>query len=295
MISQITIPSLDQALAEMGAAGLRLDAMGSCEASAGNISVALAGGSADGLDGGLDGGLAGCLAGQVERLFPNSEPYELPVAAEALAGWTVLVTGSGSRLRDIAAKPGATVGAVTVGPDGCGALLRTAPDRGFATPTSEFNSHLAVHVEQVAARGLTWHAVVHAQPPHLVALSHRPDLADSADPAAFWRRIVRWEPETIVQLPEGVALLPFMVPGSEALGQASVEAMRTYRVVVWAKHGLLVRSEAGPLKAVDLIEYVETGAMYDQVNTACGSPSQGLTDAEIRQVADAFGVTAGLF
>jgi rhamnulose-1-phosphate aldolase len=305
-------------LAQMGAAGLRLDAIDACEAGAGNISVAAPG------------------FAELDQVFPTSEPYPLPVAVPALAGWVVLVTGSGCRLRDVAAAPAANVAAVEVGEDGLTGVLRSGPGRAFATPTSEFNSHLAVHQDWAARLGAratasaagagasagdagdagsagsagsaadgasagpgpaaaaegALHAVVHAQPPHLVALTHRTDLGDSAD---FSRRILRWEPETVVQLPEGVAVLPFMVPGSKTLADASVAALRAHRVVLWSKHGLMVRSEAGPLKAVDLIEYAETGAMYDQANTACGSPSEGLTPAELRAVIEAFNVQTTLF
>ncbi|MDR2566481.1 MAG: class II aldolase/adducin family protein [Bifidobacteriaceae bacterium] len=282
------VAELASTVAEMGAAGSRLDAIHACEAGAGNISVA-----APAFDG-------------LEELFPDSEAYELPMAAPALAGWTVLVTGSGCRLREIGGAPTANLAAVVIGADGCQAALRSGPGRAFTRPTSEFNSHLAIHQDQVArgkypaepgdARAggdrAALHAVVHAQPPHLVALTHRPDLGSSA---AFSRRILRWEPETVVQLPEGVAVLPFMVPGSDKLAAASVRALRAHRVVLWSKHGLIVRSENGPLKAVDLIEYAETGAMYDQANTACGSPSNGLTTAELRAVIKAFNVRTTLF
>jgi rhamnulose-1-phosphate aldolase len=57
----------------------------------------------------------------------------------------------------------------------------------------------------------------------------------------------------------------------------------------------MVRSARGPLGAVDLVEYAETGAMYDVVNTQAGSPATGLSDAELRQVITAFGVTTTLY
>jgi rhamnulose-1-phosphate aldolase len=179
----LTVPD---ALAQMGRAGARLDAIHACEAGAGNISVALR--RADGL----------------ETVFGQAEPFTLPAPAPALAGWTVLVTGSGCRLRDVADDPAGTVGAVVVGPDGASATLHWAVGRTWARPTSEFNSHLAVHNDQAGRRALDQHAVVHAQPPYLVLLSHVDALRDSD---VFNRRIMRWEPETIVQLPDGLAVL----------------------------------------------------------------------------------------
>ncbi|MDR2374369.1 MAG: class II aldolase/adducin family protein [Bifidobacteriaceae bacterium] len=271
----MAITKVAEALAEMGRAGARLDRIDACEAGAGNISVALR--HAPGL----------------AEAFPEAEPFDLPVRAASLAGWAVLVTGSGCRLRDIGHDPLAAVGAVEVGPDGRTGTLRHAPGRAWAAPTSEFNSHLAVHDDQVGRRpGLGRHAVVHAQPPYLVALSHIGALA--GDSAGLTRRVIRWEPETIVQLPDGLAALVFMVPGSSALQEASVAALRGCRIAVWAKHGVMVRSDAGPLGAVDLVEYAETGARYEYLNMAAGSPSEGLTDAELRAVAEAFGVETTL-
>ncbi|MDR3107682.1 MAG: class II aldolase/adducin family protein, partial [Bifidobacteriaceae bacterium] len=232
--------SITDALAEMGRAGTRLDQIHACEAGAGNISLALR--SAPGL----------------ESLFPARESYPLPVAVPELAGWTVLVTASGQRLRDVAGGATATVAAVEIGSDGLTGTLRSGLDRDWSTPTSEFNSHLAVHADQVSGRpSLERHSVVHAQPPYLVSLSH---VEAYRETAVFNRRILRWEPETIVQLPDGLAVLEFMVPGSKRLQEASVIALRDHRLAVWSKHGLLGRSDAGPENVVDLIEYAETGA-----------------------------------
>ena len=264
----MTIP-LNSLVDELGRAGRRLDQLQACEAGAGNMSVALA----DPLD---------------LSAFPAAESYELPVAVPALAGWTVLVTGSGTRLRDVAASPWACLAAVVIGADGTSGLLHSAPERTYARPTSEFNSHLAVHADQVARRPeLRRHTVIHAQPPYLVALSHIPELVDTA---AFSRAIIRWEPETIVQLPDGVGVLPFAVPGSDQLRAGSVALLRAHRIVLWCKHGVLVRSEGGPLAAVDLVEYAETGARYEHLNRAAGSPGVGLTAEELAAVADAFGI-----
>lgn len=265
---------ITEALAQMGEAGARLDEIQSCEAGAGNISFALR--ECCGLD----------------EAFPNQEAYTLPAAVASLAGWTVLVTGSGRRLRDIGRDPGAAVAAVTVGADGSSGTLRFADTRAWKAPSSEFNSHLAVHSDQVSRNpGLTRHVVVHAQPIHLVALSHVDAFRDSR---VFTKRIIRWEPETIVQLPDGLEVLDFMVPGSDTLQQGSVAGLRDHRIVVWSKHGVMVRHDTSPLGAVDLIEYAETGARYDHLNTIAGNPSEGLSDSELRAVVAAFNVQTTL-
>ncbi|WP_167203048.1 class II aldolase/adducin family protein [Actinomyces respiraculi] len=269
--------SLDEVLTQMGAAGRRLDHMGAVEAGAGNISVSIAKGAEE-------LGLAG--------RFPQAHPgTELPLPAPALAGRTVLVTGSGCRLRDVAKSPEANVSAFVVDEGGLTGTWYTHPAKAYARPTSEFNSHLAVHNDQVAMRGVDFQAVIHAQPPYLVQLSHIKELRSTT---AFNRRILRWEPETIVQLPQGIEVLDFMVPGGQELMENNVRALRDHVIVLWSKHGIMVRSDVSPLAAVDKAEYAETGAMYEVRNIQSGGLGEGVTDDELRAVITAFGVETDL-
>lgn len=266
--------TLNEVIDSIGAAGRRLNDIDAVEAGAGNISAAF--------NWDVD----------VEEIFPSHRAIELPWAVPALAGYTVLVTGSGCRLRQLAENPKANLGAVVVHEGGLTGTLHFKKKGNFDRPTSEFNSHLAVHQDQIGSRGIPFHAVIHAQPPHLTLLSH---LEDYQDTVALNRRILRWEPETIVQLREGVGYLPFMIPGSQELMAANVAGLRDHQIVLWAKHGVMARSDTSPLRACDRIEYAETGAMYEYMNLCSGGRAQGLTDEELSRVVRAFNVETTLF
>src|SRR5687768_10612463 len=153
-------PDLDEFLATIGAAGQRLGGIDASEGAAGNISMVIG------------------WPLEVRRRFPLSEPFQLPLPVPALAGHLVIVTGSGRRLRDIHPDPAANLAAVLFDSDGRTGRLQTSPRRLFERPTSEFNSHLAVHNDQVARTGTNFHALIHAQPPHLTHLSHIPAYRD---------------------------------------------------------------------------------------------------------------------
>lgn len=84
------------------------------------------------------------------------------------------------------------------------------------------------------------------------------------------------------------------MPGSRELMENNVRALREHIIVLWSKHGIMVRSDASPLEAVDKIEYLETGAMYECRNRLDGR-GEGLTDAELRRVIEAFGVRTALW
>lgn len=266
--------TLEEVLDSIGSAGRRLNDIDSVEAGAGNISA--------------------CFNWTVDLddFFNTTREIDLPYEAPSLAGYTVLVTGSGCRLRQLARNTRNNLGAVVVHDGGRTGTLHYRKKGNFDRPTSEFNSHLAVHEDQVRERGIPFHAVIHAQPPHLTLLSHIPDYQSTE---LLNRAILRWEPETIVQLREGVGYLPFMIPGSDELMAANVANLRKHQIVLWAKHGVMARSDTSPLKACDRIEYAETGALYEYLNLCAGGRAEGLSEEELGRVVRAFNVDTTLF
>jgi rhamnulose-1-phosphate aldolase len=266
-------PDLAELIASIGEAGVRLASINATEGGAGNISLYLGWNM------------------EVRRRFPVSEPITLPQPAPALAGGLVIVTGSGRRLRDIHANPDANLAVVAIDAGGETGRLYTSPRRLFQRVTTEFNSHLAVHQEQVARTGTNFHALIHAQPPHLVYLSHIPAYRDQA---FLNRQLMRWEPETIMNLPQGIGVLPYCLPSSPAMMEANVAGLREHNVVLWSKHGVMARSDLSATRAADRIEYAETAALYETMDLAHGRQAEGLTQEELREIVRAFGVQTTL-
>jgi rhamnulose-1-phosphate aldolase len=274
MTIEAPYPGLDEILEVFGLAGTRLSDIDASEGAAGNISV--------------------YLGWQIDprRKFPLEQQISLPQAVPELVGKSFVVTGSGRRLRDIIRDPGANLGIVQVEPGGQTGILYTSPRCLFERLTSEFNSHLAVHYDQVQRSGTNFHAVIHAQPPYLTYLSHIPRYRDAG---YLNQHLLRWQPELIVQLPEGVGFVPFLVPGSAALMDATLAALRIYRVILWAKHGVMARSDLSVTRASDRIEYAEAAARYEYLNLANGELGEGLTPEEVRAICQAFGVQQQIF
>jgi rhamnulose-1-phosphate aldolase len=266
-------PDMEELLDSIGDAGVRMSALAATAGAAGNLSL--------------------CVGWplDVRRRFPLAEPYTLPQPAPELAGKLILVTGSGRRLRDLQADPEANLAAVVVGADGSSGQLFTSQRRLFERITSEFNSHLAVHADQVGGTGAIFQALIHAQPPHLVYLSHLPAYREQR---VVNERLFRWEAETIVHLPEGVGVVPFLLPGSVALMRATVTSLRAHRLALWRKHGVMARSDFSVTRAADLIEYIEAAARYEYMDVVTGGKGEGLTRDELRAVVDAFHVQTTL-
>jgi rhamnulose-1-phosphate aldolase len=274
MTIEAPYPELDEVLTLIGEAGRRLSEIEATEGAAGNISVYLG------------------WAVDPRRRFPIEETIELPEAAPELAGKAFLITGSGRRLREIIEAPAANLGFVVVEAGGVMGTLYTAPGRLFARLTSEWNSHLAVHRDYIARSGTNFHAIVHAQPLHLTYLSHVPRYQDTG---VLSRQLLRWQPESIVNLPQGIGFIPFALPGSPDLMAATVEGLRRHRIVVWAKHGVMARSDISVKRAGDRIEYAETGARYEYMNLVNGEQGTGLTAEEIRAICQAFDIKQAIF
>jgi rhamnulose-1-phosphate aldolase len=267
-------PELDELLFLIGEAGRRLSEIEASEGAAGNISVYMG------------------WPVEPRRKFPNIEEISLPDPLPELANASFLVSGSGRRLREIIVDPGANLGFVTIDPGGKTAKLYSSGRRLFAKVTSEFNSHLAVHRDQIIRTGTNFHAVIHAQPLHLTYLSH---IERYRNEQYLNRHILRWQPETIVNLPEGLGLLPFILPGSPELMAGTVEKLRQHRVVVWSKHGVMSRSDNSVKRAGDRIEYAETGARYECLNLENGEIGEGLTGENIRAICKAFNIQQNIF
>jgi rhamnulose-1-phosphate aldolase len=267
-------PELDDLLQMMGQAGKHMSDIEACEGAAGNISI--------------------CLRWpmKLQTRFPVVSEIVLPQPVPELVGATFLVSGSGRRLREISDDPTANIACIVVNEGGKTGTLYAAKSRHFERVTSEFNSHLAVHYDQMIATGTNFHALIHAQPVHITYLSHIPGYQDET---YLNTHLLRWQPETIVNLPEGIGVIPFMVPGSPQLSQANVESLRSHRVVIWAKHGLMARSDISVKRAADRVEYAETAARYEVLNLTTREAGEGLGVKEIRAICRAFDIKQNFF
>lgn len=265
---------LNSLLSQLGGVGKRLSAIGAAEGAAGNLSICFR----EPLD--------------VTVLFPKMQIVELPVPAPDLSGSTLIVTGSGRRLRDILDAPTANLACIIVEAGGRTGKMFTSPDCQFKRVTSEFNSHLAVHHDQMRSKEIKLHAVLHGQPVYLTFLSH---LANYQDEKYFNRHLLRWQPETVLNFPEGIGVLPYMLFGSAQLTLETMIALREHRIVIWSQHGVMARSDDSISHALDLIEYAETAAHYEFLNLISGDPSAGLTPEAIRAIAESVKVQQYIF
>ena len=174
-------------------------------------------------------------------------------SAPELEGKYFLVTGTGKYFKNVQYAPEVNLGIVRLRDQGRQAeLLWGYTDGGQFT--SEFPAHMMSHVARLKVNPEN-RVVMHCHPSNLLAMTYVHDL----DERLFTRTLWQMSTECIVVFPDGVNVLPWMLCGTNEIGEATAEKMRTARLVVWAQHGIY-----GAGKDLDetfgLIETAEKGA-----------------------------------
>ena len=153
-------------------------------------------------------------------------------AAPELDGKYFLVTGTGKYFKNVQYDPARNLGLVRITDNGRTAQLLWGYSDGGKF-TSEFPAHMMSHVARQKVNPAN-HVVMHCHPANLLAMTYVHDL----DSRAFTRTLWQMCTECIVVFPDGVNVLPWMLCGTNEIGVATAEQMKTARLVVWSQHGI---------------------------------------------------------
>jgi len=238
----------------------------------------------------LNGGNISCLLLEEEvsvylDLNHILRTIELDFPVAELAGNYFLVTGSGKYFRKIIECPEDCLALLRVTEDGRSVELLWGLSNG-GNPTSELASHFMSHIERLK-RDPDHRVIMHTHATNLIAMTFTHDL----DEVTFTRTLWQMCTECLVVFPEGVGILPWMVPGTSEIGRETAKKMNEFRLAIWPHHGIF-----GAGKSIDeafgLIETVEKAAkVYMLVNSHQGGIIQVIKDEELLDLAKAFNVS----
>jgi rhamnulose-1-phosphate aldolase len=204
--------------------------------------------------------------------------------ASELAGEYFLVTGSGKYFKNIKEAPEKNIGLIRVQENGKNIDLLWGLEDG-AVPTSELPSHLMSHIARLKVDD-KHRVVMHCHATYFLAMTFTHDLSERELTRTLWQMCT----ECLVVFPEGVSVIPWMVPGTNQIGEATAEKMADTRLIVWPFHGVY-----GTGRDLDetfgLIETAEKAAEVYTFVQAQGGVKQCITDQDLLDLADAFGVT----
>ena len=203
--------------------------------------------------------------------------------ATALIGKIFIVTGTGKYFKNVEGDPETNLGIIRIAEDGTTAeLLWGYQDGGKFT--SELPAHLMSHISRLTVDPEN-RVVMHCHPTNLLAMTY----VHSLDTKEFTHTLWQMSTECVVVFPDGVEVLPWMLCGTNEIGEATAEKMKSARSVVWALHGLYGAGKSLD-EAFGLVETVEKAATIYML-TAHLPRVNTITDEELKVLADHFHVT----
>lgn len=219
-----------------------------------------------------------------EYLNPSEVIREIPIGfdASALVGKIFIVTGTGKYFKNVDDDPETNLGIIRIAKDGKTAELLWGY-KGGGKFTSELPAHLMSHIARLSVDPEN-RVVMHCHPTHTLAMNYVHELDEKALTHTLWEMCT----ECIVVFPDGVGVLPWMLCGTNEIGEATAEKMKEFRLVVWGMHGIY-----GAGKTMDetfgLIETVEKAAQIYML-TAHLPRINTIKDEEMVTLAEFFGV-----
>ena len=219
----------------------------------------------------------------MRRMPAIAAPQPMPQRLLHLDGCWFYCKGTGRRMRDLARDPMANGSIIRILPS-CDAYEIVADQ--VVAPTSELPSHLAVH-DCLLAKGSPYRASLHTHPIELVALTHsRKWMEKDVATRMLWSMI----PETKAFCPKGLGMVPYMLPSSVELAEATIRTINEdYDVVMWEKHGVFA-VDCDIISAFDQVDVLNKAAQIYISARNMGFEPEGMSDAQMKELSAAFGL-----
>ena len=217
---------------------------------------------------------------EVRRLPALAGPFPIGKELPCLRGTYFYAKGTGKRMRDLARRPMEN-GAVIRIKDDCASYEIVADQ--VVMPTSELPSHLELQ-NYLLSTGSSYKATLHTHPIELVAMSH---IQRFLRPGEMTRVLWSMIPETLAFAPLGIGIVPYQLPGSLRLAEATLEQIKTHDVVLWEKHGTVAVGR-DIMDAFDQTDVLCKAANIYMCARAMGSEPDGMTEAAVREVQQVF-------
>ena len=210
----------------------------------------------------------------------EDDHVRLPIEVPHLAGMAILLTGSGTRAREIGENAVPHVGLYKIADDG----RHYGWIAGNQNPSMELPAHLAIHNALEAHRPED-KAILHTHPVSLISLCHVPGFETGQ---VISDTVLSLQSEARLILPEGVGFVPHALPGSLELGLKSAELVARHHLVMWQYHGVLAtgRTLAGGFDKLEVLE--KSARIYWQLRMA-GIEPNGISKDQIRHILKSFG------
>lgn len=218
---------------------------------------------------------------EIKSLPAISEVKQIGVTLPNLRGCYFYCKGTGKRMRDLARWPMENGSVIRI-LDDCASYVIIADNP--VLPTSELPSHLSLH-DYLIGSGTDYKASLHTHPIELVAMSHSPRFLNAKEiTRVLWSMI----PETLAFAPLALGIVPYEMPSSVKLADATLEQVKNnYDCVLWEKHGVVA---VGPdiMQAFDVVDVLNKSANIYMCAKNMGFEPEGMTNEAMKEIQDVF-------
>lgn len=217
---------------------------------------------------------------EIRQMKPISEVRTIGALMPNLKGCYFYCKGTNKRMRDLARWPMENGSVIRI-LDDCASYVIIADHP--VVPTSELPSHLGVHNDMIS-KGSPNKASVHTHPIELIAITHSPKfMKKDVATRMLWSMI----PETKAFCPRGLGIIPYELPSSLELGEATIKVLEDYDVVMWEKHGVFA-VDCDVMQAFDQIDVLNKSALIYIAAKSMGFEPDGMSDAQMQEMTIAF-------
>ncbi len=197
-----------------------------------------------------------------------------------LKGCYFYCKGTQKRMRDLARCPMENGSIIRI-LDDCASYVIIADQA--VMPTSELPAHLGVH-NYLIGKGSPYKASLHTHPIELVAMSHsKRFLEENVTTNILWSMI----PETKAFCPRGLGIIPYELPGSVRLADATLGKLDDYDVVLWEKHGVFA-VDVDIMAAFDQVDVLNKSALIYIAAKNMGFEPEGMTQEQMKEMSVVF-------
>lgn len=222
-----------------------------------------------------------------ENFNEKGEYKPIGTSVPKLANEYFIVTGSGKFFRNILTAPEDSICIIRLDEKGENYKILWGLVNG-GRPTSELPAHLMNHEAKLAAADGKHRVIYHAHPANIIALTFILPL----DEKIFTRELWEMATECPVVFPDGIGVVPWMVPGGRDIAVAASKLMEKYDAAVWAHHGLFCSGESFDV-TFGLMHTIEKAAeiLIKVMSVTGGAKRQTITPDNFRALAKDFNVT----
>ncbi|MEG0039201.1 rhamnulose-1-phosphate aldolase [Bacteroides sp.] len=217
---------------------------------------------------------------EIKQMAPISDVTPIGTTLPYLKGCYFYCKGTNMRMRDLARWPMENGSVIRI-LDDCASyvIIADAPVK----PTSELPSHLCMH-NYLLSKGSSYKASLHTHPIDLIAMTHhKPFLQKDVLTNLLWSMI----PETKAFCPRGLGIIPYALPSSMELAEATIQELEEYDVVMWEKHGVCAVGE-DIMAAFDQVDVLSKSAQIYINARSMGFMPDGMSQEQMKEMTVAF-------